>query len=39
MCGNVMMILQATTLASQQGGSLKSLKQANNDTKGRPSTL
>jgi hypothetical protein len=34
-----MMILQATTPVSQQDGSLKSLKQANKDTKGTPSTL
>jgi dynamin GTPase len=34
-----MMILQATAPASQQGGSLKSLKQADKDTKDTPSTL
>jgi hypothetical protein len=34
-----MMILQATAPASQQGGSLKSLKQSDKDTKDTPSTL
>jgi hypothetical protein len=34
-----MIILNATTLASQQGGSLKSLQQANKDTKDTPLTL
>ncbi len=33
------MILQATAPASQQGGSLRSLKQADKDTKDTPSTL
>jgi len=34
----VVVVVHATTLASQQGGSLKSLKQVNKDTKDTLST-